>query len=101
MELTFTDQAIATLNRMRVKIGEIGTHYGMNSVEYLNANSTFCHSITTLITLGGNITADGELNLFGHSGIGDGFSYGMVWSGRKAPDEYYNFPDYGTWSINS
>jgi hypothetical protein len=104
MELTFTPQAITTLNKMRNTIAEIGAHYGMNSVEYLNANSTFAHCITSLITLGGDISADGELSLFGYSKLANsehGFSYGMVWHSRKAPEEYRNFPNYGTWSINS
>ena len=102
--INFTKEAIAVLAAQEEQCRQVASFYGGNSSEYLKMANSMLWCLTTVIRLGGNIWADGELDLVGNAEFltyGMNFHNGNPYDHHENPDTVTNGPTYGTWSINS
>jgi hypothetical protein len=90
--ITFTPEALKVIRDMRWRCHVIADHYGHGGAEHLAALESFATSITAMLGLGGRITADGDLSLYG---VSPTIHFGVNWS----PDRRDQLV--GTWSVNS
>lgn len=95
-KLEFTEQAIGTINAMRARCTRIAAEFGIYSKEHVEALESLCSSLVAMIGLGGRISKDAELSLYGVSFI----DYGVIFhSVHVAFGERH--PLLGSWSVHS
>lgn len=90
-----TPEAERTLGDMRRRVDDIGMEYGRYSEEYLKVTFSLLDALMGIMRLGGRISRDGDLALFGASFI----AYGVIWFPKRNGDE--RDPLLGDWSIHS
>lgn len=96
VKLEITEEADRTLGDMRWRVADIEMEYGRFSEEHLIALKSLLDNVLGLLRLGGRISRDGELSLFGASWI----AYGVIWH-AKYLDGYERDPLLGSWSTHS
>ena len=96
-DLGFTPEAKNTVSAMRGRVQEIGAAFGRESKEFADAASSLAMSLSSMIGLGGNISEDSDLSLYG---VNEFICYGVNWSPAKRDAAWpHDLP--GTWSVNS
>lgn len=93
VKLEFTEAAVIELGNMQQRVRDIGQTFGINSNEYVEAQESLIHGLLSVIRLGGQISKDGELCLYGASFI----HFGLVWH----PDRNDSTGLLGSWSCHS
>ncbi len=96
VSITITEDAERTISDMRRRVADIATEYGQFSEEHLNALKSLLDNILGVLRLGGRISRDGELSLFGASWI----AYGVIFH-PKYLDGRERDPLLGDWSTHS
>lgn len=95
VQLSINEDAERTLGDMRRRVDDIGTEYGRFSEEYVNAMRSLLDNLLGIMRLGGRISRDGELSLYGASFI----HYGVIFFAKRNGDE--RDPLLGDWSTHS
>ncbi len=93
--LTLTPQAQETISAMLERIREVAIEYGDNSQEHRDMLWSLLYALTNMIRLGGRITKEDDLGLYGSSFI----DYGIVFFPKRHGDE--RDPLLGEWSCHS
>jgi hypothetical protein len=78
--LMLTDKAVNNLDAMHAHVDYISAFYGHGSQEHLKASTSLNRALTQMIALGGRISADSELGLYGITEYG--MHYGVVFHAR-------------------
>jgi hypothetical protein len=94
-ELVLTPAALKVIEAMQQRVAAIGDEYGQESSEHVEALKSLLAALVQVFRLGGRITKEDELSLFGASFI----AYGVVFFPRKT----HGVPDplLGEWSVHS
>ena len=98
--ISFSPQAVETIQRMADHVSRLGAFYGGDSPEACRAAASLARSLAAVIGLGGRITKDSDLGLYGASFI----AYGVVFHGTSVPEPYAEIdgaPMPGEWSVHS
>lgn len=98
--IAFDQRAVQTVQRMGDYVARLRSFYGEDSVEHRQAAASLAHSLQAMIGLGGRVSQDGELGLYGVSLI----HYGVVFHSRGVPEAYTGIdgaPQPGEWSVHS
>jgi hypothetical protein len=98
--ITLDPRAVQTIERMTDHVTTLGRFYGTASPAHAIAAASLAHSLRTMIRLGGRITEEGELSLYGVSFI----DYGVVFHPAARPDGYAEVadaPQPGEWTVHS
>src|SRR6266571_2206324 len=93
--LEIAPAALKVIEAMRQRVAAIGYEYGQHSSENVEALESLVAALVSVLRLGGRITKEDELSLFGSSFI----TYGVIFFPRRQggqPD-----PLLGTWSVHS
>lgn len=61
--VTFTDQALKNLANMRTRVDQIRNQFGQESEQYLKALASLNFVVVSIIAMGGNVSAEDDLNL--------------------------------------
>ena len=77
--IEFTQEALKTIEAMENQCHEIRHFYGDSHRKTRRAYQTLAHSLRAMIGLGGRISRDEDLSLYGVGFI----HYGIVWFGDK------------------
>jgi hypothetical protein len=93
--LELTPAALKVIEAMQQRVAAIGDEYGQESSEHVEALKSLLAALVQVFRLGGRITKEDELSLFGASFI----AYGVVFFPRKT----HGVPDrlLGEWSVHS
>jgi hypothetical protein len=94
-QLEITPAALKVIEAMQQRVAAIGDEYGQESSEHVEALRSLLAALITVFRLGGRITKEDELSLFGASFI----AYGVIFFPRRnhgVPD-----PLLGEWSVHS
>lgn len=97
--ISFAPQAVQTIQRMGDHVSRLGTFYGEHSPEHCRAATSLAHCLAAVIGLGGRITQDSDLGLYGVSF----FHYGVVFHAARVPEPYAHVdgvPEPGAWSVH-
>lgn len=94
--ITFTPEAMRNIRNMRHRVNEISMYYGVDSPQSERASSSFAHSLVSMLELGGRITAEDDLGLYG---VNDYIHYGVVFHAERTPID--GAPVCGEWSVHS
>jgi hypothetical protein len=95
VRLELTPEAIQTYGEMESRCHAIAELCGEGSPEHVEALVSLVRSVGHMLRLGGRITRDGELSLFGASFI----AYGLIFHNEYKDGE--RNPLTGTWSVHS
>jgi hypothetical protein len=95
VQISINEDAERTIGDMRRRVDDIGMTYGRSSDEYVNAMRSLLDNLLGVLRLGGRISKDGELSLYGVSFI----HYGVIWFAKRNGDE--RDPLLGDWSTHS
>lgn len=103
MYINFSDSAVEVLKAQEQLCARVEGFYGKNSSEYLKMIESRLNCLNSIIRLGGEIYADGDLELVGQAEF---LVYGMNFhyvKDNKMPINGTTIVPviYGTWSINS
>jgi hypothetical protein len=93
--LKLTPAALHVLSAMEQRAAAVADEYGEASREHVETLRSLVNALGHMLRLGGRITKDGELSLFGASFI----AYGVIFHPHRSggdPD-----PLRGTWSLHS
>jgi hypothetical protein len=93
--LELTPGALQVLSAMEQRAAAVAQEYGECSPEHVEMLRSLVNVLGHMLRLGGRITKDGELSLFGASFI----AYGVIFHAHRTggqPD-----PLRGTWSLHS
>jgi hypothetical protein len=93
--IEMTPGALDAVTAMQQRVGAVAGEYGEGSPEHVEILDSLVTALATLLRLGGRITKDDDLSLFGASYI----AYGVIFFPRRTdgqPD-----PLLGTWSVHS
>lgn len=94
-ELEFSPEALEVIGKMRERVRQVGEAFGFHSTEYIEILESFNGALLSLIHLGGRITKDGELSLFGLSFI----AYGVIFHRKHRDGKPLDL--LGSWSCHS
>ena len=99
--IELTDEAVQTVHNMRTLVNELRACYSPGHDFTMAAESSFAHVMGTMIGLGGKVSMDGPLSLYGITSYG--MHYGVIFhrSNRPRPVEADWIPQHGTWSVHS
>jgi hypothetical protein len=93
--LELTPAALRVITAMEQRVAAVAEQYGTGSDEHVEMLGSLVNALGHMLRLGGRITKDGELSLFGASFI----SYGVIFHAyRKGGDPD---PLRGTWLLHS
>ncbi len=92
--ITVTPEALQTMSDMSIRVEKVGQLHGYNSEEYRELLRSYSSALITVFRLGGRISKDGELGLFGASFI----AYGVVWHPKNRADPECLL---GEWGVHS
>jgi hypothetical protein len=94
--LELTDGALQVIGAMERRVAEVAQEYGELSPEHVEIMQSLVSALAHVFRLGGRITKDDELSLFGASFI----AYGVIFHRHRRKD---GEPDHlrGTWSLHS
>jgi len=93
--ISVSPEAQSTLSAMQGRLGAIASEFGQHSEEYLETLESFAFAVLQVLRLGGKISQDGELSLYGASFI----HYGVIFHGKFVDGKRH--PLLGTWSVHS
>lgn len=96
VQLTLNEDAQRILGDMRRRVDDIAVQYGRYSEEYLKAMKSLLDALMGMLSIGGRISRDGELSLYGVSWI----HYGVIFHSKYLPGRVRD-PLLGDWSIHS
>lgn len=88
--LTLTEEAQKTISAMIGNVHAVGNVYGLESKEYRTVADSLPRAMESILRLGGRITRDGELSLYGSSFI----AYGVIFfsdGSARCPDCWQSF----------
>jgi hypothetical protein len=93
--LEITPAALKVIEAMLQRVAAIGDEYGQESSEHVEALKSLLAALVQVFRLGGRITKEDELSLFGASFI----AYGVIFFPRRT----HGVPDplLGEWSVHS
>jgi hypothetical protein len=93
--LEITPAALQVISAMQQRVAAIGDEYGQESSEHVEALKSLLDALVRVLRLGGRITKEDELSLFGASFI----AYGVIFFPRRT----HGVPDplLGEWSVHS
>jgi hypothetical protein len=95
VQLVLTPGVMSVLNAMEQRCAEIGECCGAGSPEHLEALTSLIRSVFHMLRLGGRITKDDDLSLFGASYI----AYGVIFHPHHQGGN--RDPLVGSWSVHS
>lgn len=98
-ELSFTPEARATVEQMFHACNRVGREHGDTSPLYRDMVLSLNNSLANVFRLGGRISRDGPLSLFGSSFI----AYGVIFHRTDRADDrdVLTTAVPGTWSVHS
>jgi hypothetical protein len=96
VKLEISEEAARTLGDMRRRVADIEMEYGRFSEEHLTALKSLLDNVLGVLRLGGRISREGELSLFGASFI----AYGVIWHAKYINGTERD-PLLGDWSTHS
>ncbi len=93
--IELTPAALQVISAMHQRVAAIGDEYGQESSEHVEALKSLLDALVRVLRLGGRITKEDELSLFGASFI----AYGVIFFPRRT----HGVPDplLGEWSVHS
>lgn len=83
--LRFSPLAVKTLHAMSDHVLWLREHFGEDSSEHVRAAASLARSLVAMIGLGGEVTRDGDLSLYGVSDTG--LHYGVNFSRSNRDDD--------------
>jgi len=95
------EYALRNISNMQQRVYMIGEYFGTDSKEYSLAAESLSAVLAQVLRLGGRITAEDDLSLYGDSFI----QYGVIFHRNRTPlmtkfgDELADFA--GEWSVHS
>src|SRR6266545_4364255 len=93
--IELTPAALQVISAMHQRVAAIGDEYGQESSEHVEALKSLLDALVRVLRLGGRITKEDELSLFGASFI----AYGVIFFPRRTHGQAD--PLLGTWSVHS
>lgn len=98
LTITLTPEAQLEIQKMHSHVINIIAEYGTDSDEYRMTADSLMRVLADLCRLGGRITRDGDLSLYGVTHYG--MHYGIVWFPKPNPD-HPTAVAAGEWSVHS
>lgn len=98
--LTISPEAAQTITAMHQRVDQVAMAYGRHSAEHVDMLESLNRALTSLLRLGGRISRDGDLSLFGASWI----AYGVIFHAKYLHDGVHGSvrdPLLGEWSCHS
>ena len=94
-QLEMTPAALRVITAMQQRVATVALEYGEESAEHVEMLRSLVSVLVSLLRLGGRITWDDELSLFGSSFI----AYGVIFHPNRSGDQ--RDPLLGSWSVHS
>jgi len=94
--LELTPGALSVISAIEQRLAAVADEYGYNSPEHIEMLDSLVRALGHMLRLGGRITKDDELSLFGASFI----AYGVIFHRQRRKDGEPD-PLRGTWSLHS
>jgi hypothetical protein len=93
--LELTPRALQVITAMEQRVARVALEHGKHSPEHVEMLESLISSLATMLRLGGRITQEDELSLFGSSFI----AYGVIFHPNRSDDQ--RDPLLGSWSVHS